>query len=82
VRVGQIRGRETRCVAGRRHFNLTDDSERPIGEWNDYKIVCDRDEILSAVWGYKHDPGTNEAVCFRKTGYGCPDQALELRSPE
>ncbi|HEY5053117.1 MAG TPA: response regulator transcription factor [Solirubrobacterales bacterium] len=21
--------------------------------------VCDRDEILSAVWGYEHDPGTN-----------------------
>ena len=25
-------------VTGRRHFNLTDDSEKPIGEWNDYKI--------------------------------------------
>src|SRR5262245_7040169 len=35
-------------VMGRRHFNLTDDSERPIGEWNDYKIVCDGDQIT--IW--------------------------------
>lgn len=35
-------------VAGRRHYNLTDNSERPIGEWNDYKILCDRDQI--AIW--------------------------------
>jgi len=26
-------------VVGGRHYNLTDDSERPSGEWNDYKIV-------------------------------------------
>ena len=35
-------------VAGRRHYNLTDNSERPIPEWNDYKILCDRDEIT--IW--------------------------------
>jgi hypothetical protein len=35
-------------VMGRRHYNLTDDSERPIGEWNDYKIVCDGDQIT--IW--------------------------------
>ena len=35
-------------VMGRRHYNLTDDSERPIGEWNDYKIECKGDEI--SIW--------------------------------
>jgi 3-keto-disaccharide hydrolase len=35
-------------VMGRRHYNLTDGSERPIGEWNDYKIVCDGDQIT--IW--------------------------------
>jgi len=35
-------------VTGRRHFNLTDDSERPIDEWNDYKIVCEGDQIT--IW--------------------------------
>lgn len=35
-------------VAGRRHFNLTDNSERPIGQWNDYKIECRGDQIT--IW--------------------------------
>jgi hypothetical protein len=35
-------------VKGRRHFNLTDNSEKPIGEWNDYKIVCKGDQIT--IW--------------------------------
>jgi len=35
-------------VIGRRHLNLTDNSERPIGQWNDYKIVCRGDEIT--IW--------------------------------
>ena len=35
-------------VIGRRHLNLTDNSERPIGQWNDYKIVCREDEIT--IW--------------------------------
>jgi len=33
---------------GRRHLNLTDDSEKPIGEWNEMKIVCKDDTIR--VW--------------------------------
>jgi len=35
-------------VKGRRHLNLTDNSERPIGQWNDYKIVCRGDEVT--IW--------------------------------
>src|SRR5205814_10543772 len=35
-------------VVGRRHYNLTDNSERPIPEWNDYKILCKGDEIT--IW--------------------------------
>lgn len=38
-------------VKGRRHFNLTDDSEKPIGEWNDYEIVCNGDQITIKVNG-------------------------------
>ncbi len=30
---------------GRRHLNLTDDSEKPIGEWNVMRIICAGDEI-------------------------------------
>ena len=35
-------------VKGRRHLNLTDNSEKPIGEWNDYRIVCEGDHIT--IW--------------------------------
>lgn len=32
----------------RRHLNLTDDSEKPIGQWNKFDILCQGDEIK--VW--------------------------------
>jgi hypothetical protein len=36
---------------GRRHLNLTDDSEKPVGEWNTMEIVCKGDEIIVHVNG-------------------------------
>jgi DNA-binding response OmpR family regulator len=48
--------------------------------------VCDRDEILSAVWGYKHDPGTNVVQVYvgylrRKLGLpGSPAPIETVRS--
>ncbi len=38
-------------VKGRRHLNLTDDSEKPIGEWNHYEIECRGDAITIKVNG-------------------------------
>jgi hypothetical protein len=35
-------------VMGRRHYNLTDNSEKPIGQWNDYKIQAQGDELK--IW--------------------------------
>jgi hypothetical protein len=32
----------------RRILNLTDDSEKPLGEWNHMKIRCERDRVT--VW--------------------------------
>lgn len=34
---------------GRRYFNLTDGSEKPVGEWNTMEITCRGDEILVKV---------------------------------
>jgi DNA-binding response OmpR family regulator len=48
--------------------------------------VCDRDEILSAVWGYEHDPGTNVVQVYvgylrRKLGLpGSPAPIETVRS--
>jgi hypothetical protein len=36
---------------GRRHFNLTDGSEKPPGQWNRMEIVCKGDEIIVHVNG-------------------------------
>lgn len=38
-------------VKDRRHFNLTDDSEKPIGEWNKYEIFCESDNLIIKVNG-------------------------------
>lgn len=35
-------------VMGRRHYNLTDNSERPIGQWNDYKVLAKGDQLT--IW--------------------------------
>ena len=55
-------------VAGRRHFNLTDDSEKPIGEWNDYKIECRGDEITIWVNG---DLVNHVTKCSERKGAVC-----------
>ncbi len=44
---------------GRRHLNLTDDSEKPIGEWNTMEIVCQGNEITVHVNGDLVNHATN-----------------------
>jgi 3-keto-disaccharide hydrolase len=36
---------------GRRHLNLTDDSEKPAGQWNKMEVTCKGDEIVVHVNG-------------------------------
>ena len=38
-------------VKGRRHLNLTDDSEKPAGEWNKMEIVAKGDKVTVKVNG-------------------------------
>jgi hypothetical protein len=44
---------------GRRHLNHTDDSEKPIGEWNEMEIVCKGDTISVKVNGDLVNEATN-----------------------
>ena len=44
---------------GRRHLNLTDDSEKPLGEWNRMEIVCRGNEITVQVNGDLVNHATN-----------------------
>ena len=58
---------------GRNIKNLTDDSEKPIGEWNQMKIVCKGDEIIVHVNGDLVNHGTEStasegAICLQSEG--------------
>ena len=44
---------------GRRHLNLTDDSEKPLGEWNQMEITCRGDEVIVKVNGDLVNHATN-----------------------
>ena len=71
-------------VTGRRHFNLTDDSERPIGEWNDYKIVCNGDQITIWVNGdlvnhVTKCSQTKGAVCLQAEGADIEFRDIRLK---
>ena len=46
----------------RRHLNLTDGSEKPIGEWNTMEITCRGDDILVKVNGELVNHATNCSV--------------------
>lgn len=43
----------------RRHVNLTDDSEKPFGEWNTMEITCKDDTIRVRVNGHLVNEATN-----------------------
>lgn len=47
---------------GRRHLNLTDNSEKPMGEWNQFEITCKGDEIIVKVNGDLVNHATNCSV--------------------
>ncbi len=38
-------------IEGRRHINLSDGDEKPLGKWNKIKITCRGDEVLVEVNG-------------------------------
>lgn len=47
---------------GRRHVNLTDDSEKPLGQWNHMEIRCSGDTIEVKVNGDLVNRATNCSV--------------------
>jgi hypothetical protein len=58
---------------GRRHKNLTDDSEKPVGEWNRIEITCKGDTIRVKVNDDLVNEATNctvtrGAICLQSEG--------------
>ena len=74
-------------IKGRRHLNLTDDSERPIGEWNQMEITCKGDDIIVKVNGElvneaKDCSASEGAICLQSEGAEVHFQNVVLRKLE
>jgi hypothetical protein len=69
---------------GRRHLNLTDGSEKPIGQWNEMEITCRGDEVIVKVNGdlVNHATGCSQsrgAICLQSEGAAIEFRRVELR---
>lgn len=69
---------------GRRHLNLTDDSEKPLGQWNRMEITCQGDEIIVKVNGElvnhaKNCSVTQGAISLQSEGTPIEFRKVELR---
>lgn len=67
---------------GRRHLNLTDDSEKPFGEWNRMEIVCHGDEIDVKVNGDQVNHATNCSVTQGAISLQSEGAPIEFRRVE
>lgn len=79
----QIENPEKR-VKDRRHFNLTDDSEKPIGQWNKYRILCKQDTITLHVNDVLVNhvtkcSATKGAICLQSEGAPIEFRHITLR---
>ena len=71
----------------RRHLNLTDDSEKPIGEWNDLEVTCRGDEVLVKVNGVLVNHATKcsqtkGAIALQSEGTPIEFRDIKLRKLE
>jgi hypothetical protein len=71
-------------IKERRHLNLTDGSEKPLGEWNKLRIVCEGDELTIYVNGDKVNYAsklsqTKGAICLQSEGAEIEYREILLR---
>jgi hypothetical protein len=62
--------------------NLTDDSEKPLGEWNTMVIVCKDDTITVDVNGTRVNEGTNATARRGKIALQAEGTEVEFRKVE
>ncbi len=68
----------------RRHLNLTNDSEKPMGEWNTIEITCKGNEVIVKVNGELVNHATNcsvarGAICLQSEGAPIEYRNIVLR---
>jgi hypothetical protein len=66
----------------RRHKNLTDDSEKPLGEWNAMEITCRGDEVLVKVNGKLVNHATNSSETRGAIALQSEGTPIEFRKVE
>jgi hypothetical protein len=66
----------------RRILNLTDDSEKPLGEWNTMIIRCEGDEIIVHVNGELVNHGTNCTASKGRIAVQAEGTEVEFRKIE
>lgn len=66
----------------RRHINLTDDSEKPLGEWNSMEITCRGDEVIVKVNGDLVNHATNSTVTEGAIALQSEGTPIEFRKVE
>ena len=66
----------------RRHKNLTDDSEKPLGEWNEMEITCRGDETIVKVNGKLVNHATNGSVYSGAIALQSEGTPIEYRKVE
>jgi hypothetical protein len=70
-------------IKERRHFNLTDNSEKPPGEWNKLRVICNGDELTIYVNGDKVNYArklsqSKGAICLQSEGAEVEFRKIEL----
>jgi len=68
----------------RRHINLTEKSEKPLGEWNAMEITCRGDEVIVKVNGELVNHATNSSetkgsIALQSEGTPIEFRKVELR---
>lgn len=63
----------------RRILNLTDDSEKPLGEWNTMVIECKNDEVIVHVNGVLVNHGTKSTATSGKLAIQAEGTEVEFR---
>ncbi len=65
---------------GRRHLNLTDDSEKPIGQWNTMNVMCKGNEIIVKVNDDLVNHATNCTVTKGSISLQAEGAAIQFRN--
>ena len=65
-------------------MNLTDDSEKPIGQWNQLQLVGEGDEVIVKVNGDLVNHATNcnvtkGAICLQSEGTAIHFRNIQLK---